>query len=213
MDNKIKREIGQRIKDKRLELGISQEELARRLGYKSNNSRSTINKIESGINDVAQSKLPLYAHALNTTVAYILGLDNPSAEVKQHDSFIEYLKSLGYEYEEIEKSVKIPKHKIPAEFQAEISGECAIGSQFYFKIYNKATNISITLDEGEFEKLKAKNKEFLEGLILLYHQKQNHAEKTYRIKKAARNGSFEEKTITDKELDEIKNLPDVDDLK
>lgn len=36
--------------------------------------------------------------------------------------------------------------------------------------------------------------------------------KIYQIKKAARNGSFEEKSITDSELDKIKNLPDVDDL-
>lgn len=43
--------------------------------------------------------------------------------------------------------------------------------------------------------------------------KYTESEKIYVIKKAARNGSFEEKAITNKEVDEIKNLPDVDDLK
>lgn len=38
--------IGERIKFKREELDISQDELARRLGYK---SRSSINKIELGL--------------------------------------------------------------------------------------------------------------------------------------------------------------------
>ena len=38
-------------------------------------------------------------------------------------------------------------------------------------------------------------------------------EKTYNIKIAARNGKFEEKTITDSELKKIMDLPDVDDLK
>lgn len=37
-------------------------------------------------------------------------------------------------------------------------------------------------------------------------------EKTYQIKKVARNGDFEEKTITESELNAIKNLPDVDDF-
>lgn len=44
-------------------------------------------------------------------------------------------------------------------------------------------------------------------------KKYTQTEKVYEIKKAARNGSFEEKAITNNELDEIKNLPDVDDLK
>lgn len=37
------------------------------------------------------------------------------------------------------------------------------------------------------------------------------SEKTYKIKIAARNGRFEEKTLTDSDIEKIKNLPDVDD--
>lgn len=62
--------IGQRIKQQRENLGISQEELAQKLGYK---SRSTINKIESGINDITQSKVIEFANALKTTPAYLMG--------------------------------------------------------------------------------------------------------------------------------------------
>lgn len=73
-----KKEIGKRIKLLREELGLSQEELAKLIGYTSASSRSTINKVELGINDVAQSKLSKYAMALNTTVEYLIGItDNP----------------------------------------------------------------------------------------------------------------------------------------
>ena len=59
-----------RIRIRREELNISQEELAKRMGYK---SRSTINKIELGINDVSQSKIIAFAKALDTTVGYLMG--------------------------------------------------------------------------------------------------------------------------------------------
>lgn len=73
-----KKGIGKRIKLLREELGLSQEELAKLIGYTSASSRSTINKVELGINDVAQSKLSKYAMALNTTVEYLIGItDNP----------------------------------------------------------------------------------------------------------------------------------------
>lgn len=65
--------IGTRIKEKRLELGLTQEELAKRLGYK---SKSTINKIEMDINDIPQSKVVAFAEALNTTIAYLMDWDD-----------------------------------------------------------------------------------------------------------------------------------------
>lgn len=62
--------IGKRIKIKREEIGFTQEELAKKLGYK---NKSTIAKIESGINDIVQSKVVAFAKALNTTEAYLMG--------------------------------------------------------------------------------------------------------------------------------------------
>lgn len=73
--NKPKSEIGRMIRERRLALGITQEELAKRMGYK---SKSTINKIELGINDVNQSTATKFAVALNTTIAYLMGwTDDP----------------------------------------------------------------------------------------------------------------------------------------
>lgn len=65
--------LGDRIRSRREELRMSQEELATRLGYK---SRSTIAKIESGENDLTQSKIVAFAEALNTTARWLLDYDD-----------------------------------------------------------------------------------------------------------------------------------------
>lgn len=68
--------IYDRIKEKRIELGMSQEDLAKKMGY---SSRSSIAKVESGLVDISQSKIMAFAKALNTTPSYLMGygyLDN-----------------------------------------------------------------------------------------------------------------------------------------
>ena len=64
------REIGKRIRSRREQLGMTQEELASRLGYK---SKTTIAKIENGTNDIVQSKVTEFAKVLDTTPAYLMG--------------------------------------------------------------------------------------------------------------------------------------------
>jgi transcriptional regulator with XRE-family HTH domain len=56
----------------RKRIGLTQEELAKRMGYK---SKSTINKIEMGINDIPQSKILQFAEVLGTTPAHLMGWD------------------------------------------------------------------------------------------------------------------------------------------
>lgn len=98
--------IGQRIKQKRESLGLSQEELAQRLGYK---SRSTINKIESGINDITQSKVVEFARALQTTPSALMGWEDE----KEVDVF------------SFDNIMPIKTHKIP------LLGEIACGVPIY----------------------------------------------------------------------------------
>ena len=66
------------IRKRRIELGLSQQDLAEKLGYK---SRSAINKIEMGINDLTQSKIIAFAKALNTTPGELMGLDDKSESI------------------------------------------------------------------------------------------------------------------------------------
>lgn len=65
-----------RIRTRREQLNMSQEELAKKLGYK---SRSTIAKIESGENDITQSKIVAFAKALGVKPGYLMGWEEPSA--------------------------------------------------------------------------------------------------------------------------------------
>jgi transcriptional regulator with XRE-family HTH domain len=69
--------VGERILIMRKHLGLTQEELAKRMGYK---SKSTINKIEMGINDIPQSKIVMFAKALGTTPAYLMGWNDVPKE-------------------------------------------------------------------------------------------------------------------------------------
>jgi transcriptional regulator with XRE-family HTH domain len=61
----------------RKQLGLTQEDLAKRMGYK---SKSTINKIEMGINDIPQSKIAMFAEVLGTTPAYLMGWNDDQNE-------------------------------------------------------------------------------------------------------------------------------------
>ena len=71
--------IGQRIKTRREAIGLSQDDLAIKTGYK---SRSSINKIELDGRGLPQSKIMAFADALQTTPAYLMGWDEEKAEDK-----------------------------------------------------------------------------------------------------------------------------------
>ena len=72
--------IGQRIKQLREELGMSQEELATKIGFK---SRSSINKIELDKQFPKQSTIAAFARILNTTPNYLLGVDDETIQQEQ----------------------------------------------------------------------------------------------------------------------------------
>lgn len=67
--------IYDRIRARRLELGLTVEDLAQQLGYK---DKSSISKIENGKADIPQAKVELFANALHTTTAYLMGVDGPA---------------------------------------------------------------------------------------------------------------------------------------
>ena len=63
-------DIGDRIKKRRLELGMTQDELAKAAGYK---WRSSINKIELGGQKLPQIQIEKIAKALKVTPSYLAG--------------------------------------------------------------------------------------------------------------------------------------------
>lgn len=73
--------IGQRIKDRRLSLGMSVDELAKKL----NKNRATVYRYESDkIKDMPLAVLVPLANALYTTPAYLIGI-YPYAEDDRED--------------------------------------------------------------------------------------------------------------------------------
>lgn len=62
-------EIGERIKQRREELGMTQDELAQKAGYA---SRSSINKIEKS-RDLPSTRIEQMAHALECSPSYLMG--------------------------------------------------------------------------------------------------------------------------------------------
>lgn len=99
--------LGERIRLKREEQNMSQDELAKKLGFK---SRSSITKIEQGINDMPQSKILECAKILNTSVNYLFGI-NENTPTKR---FIVYHSSNPKENEVIKliKQTKIPNKEL-----------------------------------------------------------------------------------------------------
>ena len=72
-------ELSDRVRCRREELGLTQDELAKRMGYK---SRVSINKIENG-RPVSQKIIVRLADALGVSVPYLMGWDEKPAEELQ----------------------------------------------------------------------------------------------------------------------------------
>lgn len=70
---------GDRIKKRRNELGMTQEELAKKLGYA---SRSSVNKVEKS-RELSNKKVKLYSDALKCTPAYLMGWDEEYADTHE----------------------------------------------------------------------------------------------------------------------------------
>lgn len=85
-DNKkvFLKHLGRRIRLCRENMHMSQETLAKMLGYK---SKSSINKMESGINDIPQSTLKQIADILHTTPTFLIDgkTPEPAKPINLHD--------------------------------------------------------------------------------------------------------------------------------
>lgn len=102
-------EIGERIRNRRLELSLTQEELAKRVGY---SSKTTIAKIETNANQVRQSMITKLAKALDVTPGYLMGWEENmtkenaefSIDMLEDSRFLEYAKKLFYASESVKEA-------------------------------------------------------------------------------------------------------------
>ena len=70
--------IGQKIKQRRMELGWSQRDLAAKMGY---NNNSTVARIENGKVDIPQSRIVQFSEVLGVPVAYLMGWNESPEEL------------------------------------------------------------------------------------------------------------------------------------
>jgi transcriptional regulator with XRE-family HTH domain len=78
--------IGQKIKQRRLEIGWSQRDLAAKMGY---NNNSTVARIENGKVDIPQSRIVQFAEVLGVSIAYLMDWDeeikkDPAGTAERH---------------------------------------------------------------------------------------------------------------------------------
>lgn len=93
--------IGERIKERRIALGLSQTDLAKRAGYA---DKSGISKIESGDRDLTPTKLERFAEALGCTPAELMSdvwsrplVDAPLVLTEEEETIIHQLRMLPEE--------------------------------------------------------------------------------------------------------------------
>ena len=70
--------IGERIKKRRNEMGMSLREAAARLGY---NDHTTLSRIEAGRVDLPQSRIVKFAEVLGVTPGYLMGWEEAPEDV------------------------------------------------------------------------------------------------------------------------------------
>jgi len=83
--------IGERIKARRLELGMTQSELAKKLGY---TDRASVSRVEAGQINLPQSRIAQFAEALRVSPAYIMGWEEDKKNPATMDGMSEDQKKL-----------------------------------------------------------------------------------------------------------------------
>ncbi|WP_311537793.1 helix-turn-helix transcriptional regulator [uncultured Anaerococcus sp.] len=89
--------LHKKIKQRRIELNMSQDDLARRTGYK---TKSAISRIERGERDITQSQIELFAKALETTPSYLMGWDSEDKLNKEDEKLLNAFNQLNNEGQE-----------------------------------------------------------------------------------------------------------------
>lgn len=75
--------VGERIKQCRLDLGLSQAELAKRAGYK---GKSDISKMENAGDEIGIARITKIADALSVSPAYLMGWSAPVQTIRRIDT-------------------------------------------------------------------------------------------------------------------------------
>lgn len=103
--------IGEKIKKRRLELGMSQRELARNMGYTDN---STLARIEQGKIDVSQSRIVQFSKVLNCTIAYLMDWEETEKKNDQIVTLVTRLRLDDDFLDTVEMLNNLPSNRLEA---------------------------------------------------------------------------------------------------
>lgn len=164
--------LGQNIRICREKLGLTQEELAKKLGYK---DRSTIAKIESDVNDITQSKIVAIAEVLETTPAALMGWADSSGAIPANIIPLPETRKIPLvgaiacgkpilADENIEDYINIPKD-LPGDFALTCRGDSMINARIFDGdiVYIRQQD---TIDNGEIAAVLIDNEATLKRVKL-----------------------------------------------
>lgn len=83
--------VADRIRERRKELGYSQEEFAKRMGYQ---DKTSISKIENSGNDITMKKISKIAAGLDVTPEYLMGWES-AERAEEFIRFNEYFNTIA----------------------------------------------------------------------------------------------------------------------
>lgn len=174
--------VGDKIREQRIKLGLSQEELALKMGY---NGRSTIEKIESGAVEVSHTKVVQYAKILGVSVDYLLGTDDDSVETNAIEQPAVHIIAVVAVLLAVVVAVLVVAPKI---FVVSVDDLCAQGN--YEKAYEKA-------DDDEKMAIRAENAAAVQSVFSAEHLKDPDS---FKLRDAYYNEGTNEDGETTKQL-------------
>ena len=97
--------IGERIKQRRIDLGLTQEELAHRLG---NKSRASVCTVEKDKEDLTSTRIKQYATALDCSVLYLMGYEDINGNpLENPEGYITKPKITDYRTDFVEAAIEV----------------------------------------------------------------------------------------------------------
>lgn len=186
--------VGRNIVESRLKKKISQKELAEKLQI----SPTRLNYWEKGKAKPDITMIRQIAVILDVSPSFLLGWDefdkkypNMGKEVKHLESFINYLKSIGYAYcSDIDKVVDSHIEDV-IDDNGIVIGQTQVIDDAEYSIILSKDGITSVFTQEEFKALQQQSRANIEGAILLQSQKN----KKEPSSAATDNGSSNENTV------------------
>lgn len=108
-------DIGTRIKNRRKELDITQDQLARILGYQ---NKASISLIESNLRDIDIGRLPALAKALDVPVTWLLGVEPEKIYLHEYDPLVKAYQHADKETQLVVRRILGVKKEDLSEYEA-----------------------------------------------------------------------------------------------